>query len=112
MPPTSSTKTAPRTREQILDEMQGTEATIDRMRRFLAKTMSEIRSNHFTPYVTDAEGKRRRNPAFKDLREYESTLRAASRHQAALRAEEAALIGTTGPASEWDEFAPVQKVAQ
>jgi hypothetical protein len=68
--------------------------------------MSEIRSSRFTPYVVDDEGKRKRNPAFKDLREYESTLRAASRHLAALRAEENALIGKTGPASEYDEWAP------
>jgi hypothetical protein len=107
----ASVKTEPRERAQILAEMQAAEATIDRMRRFLDTTMSEIRSSRFTPYIVDDEGKRKRNPAFKDLREYESTLRAASRHLAALRAEEAALIGnTTGPASEWDEFVPVQKV--
>jgi hypothetical protein len=111
MPPRSAVKTTPRTREQILDEIQGAEATIERLRRLLDKTMSEIRSNHFTAYVTDDEGKRKRNPAFKDLREVESTLRAASRHLAALRAEEAALIGnTTGPASEYDEWAPKTEV--
>jgi hypothetical protein len=86
--------------------MQAAEATIERMRRFLDQTMSQIRSSRFTPYITDDEGKRKRNPAFKDLREYESTLRAASRHLAALRAEDANLIGKTGPQSEYDEWSP------
>lgn len=112
MPPRSAAKTMPRTREQILDEIQGTEATIERLRRLLDKTMSEIRSNHFTSYITDDEGKRKRNPAFKDLREVESTLRAASRHLAALRAEEVNLIGKTGPQSEYDEWVPKTEVVE
>jgi hypothetical protein len=106
----ASTKTAPRLRETILAEMQEAEATIERVRRFLATTMSEIRSSRFVPYVIDGEGKRKRNPAFKDLREYESTIRATSRHLAALRAEENALVGKSGPASEYDEWAPKTEV--
>lgn len=106
MPQKSSTKVEPRTREQILEEMKGTEATCARLRRLLDSTMSIIRSSHFTLYVVSAEGKRTRNPALKDMRELEGSLRAAQRHLAALRAEEAALIGASGAGSEYDEFAP------
>lgn len=107
MPRKSSTKVELRTREQILEEMRGTEASCSRLRRLLDKTLSAIRSTRFVLYVVGADGKKKRNPALKDLRELESSLRAASRHLAALKAEEAALLGKTGgKTSEYDEFAP------
>jgi hypothetical protein len=110
MPRKSSTKVDPRTREQILEEMQGTEASCSRLRRLLDKTLSEIRSTRFTLYVVDDDGKRKRNPALKDMRELEGSLRAAMRHLAALRAEEAALLGSAhAEESPLDEFAPQVK---
>jgi hypothetical protein len=70
--------------------------------------MSVIRSSRFQPYVIEENAKgipvRKRNPAFKELREYEATLRSASRHMAALRAEEAALLETAPEENPWSEF--------
>ena len=96
-----------RTPSVIQAELSSAEASESTIRRLLDKSLRKIRSARFEPYVTDGDGKRKRNPLLKDVREYEATLRCVSRHMAALRAEEAALIGNTGgPASEWDEFVP------
>jgi len=101
----SNSKVAVRTREQILAEMTATEATCIKLRLLLEQSLSAIRSSRFTLWIVDEDGKKKRNPALKDLRELEGTHRSAHRHLASLRAEMDALIGSgQAEKSALDEF--------
>jgi hypothetical protein len=94
-----------RTIEQIHAEMDEAEATIKRLRFFLRKAMRKIQSKRwFKPYVVNDEGKKVRNTAFKDVREYEATIRSVTRHMVALRQEEIALLKTASEESPYSEF--------
>jgi len=101
----SKAKPVTRTLEQIRAEMLAVEATVARIRKLLDSAMSVIRSSRFTLYIVDDDGKRKRNPALKDVRELEGTLRSATRHLSALRIEEARLLETAPvSASPFAEF--------
>jgi hypothetical protein len=104
------TKVVKRTPAVIHEELSSAEATERTLRKFLDKALRKIRAARFEPYVVDGDGKKKRNPLLKDVREYEATLRCVVRHMAALRAEEAALLGSQ-PAvdDEYSEFAPEVK---
>jgi hypothetical protein len=99
-------KVVKRTPAEIHDELSGADATERTLRKFLDKALRKIRAVRFEPYIVDSDGKKKRNPLLKDVREYEATLRCVVRHKA-LRAEEAALLGSQpADASEYAEFAP------
>src|ERR1700722_1872317 len=91
MPRKSNAKVVSRSLPEVQAEMTEVDATIAKLRKLLETSMSVIRNTRFQPYIVE-DGKRKRNPVLKDLREYESTLRCAQRHLAALRAEEAKIV--------------------
>ena len=104
------TKIVKRTPAMIHEELSSAEATERTLRKLLDKALRKIRAARFEAYIVDGDGKKKRNPLFKDVREYEATLRCVTRHMSALRSEEAALLGNTHEdASPLDEFCPVIK---
>jgi hypothetical protein len=106
-----------RTLDEIREDVEATKATSAKLRRLVDSAMSRIRSSKFKPYVVvknDAgELVRRRSPVFKDLREYETTLRSSEKHLARLRIEESAAAKQAAPAEEsrFAKFAPERKSA-
>jgi hypothetical protein len=101
--PTAKTKAAParRTLDAIRADMAKGEAAALKLHALINRAMTIIKARRFRP--VDAEGKT--HPIFKQLREYESTLRSVDRHRARLRAEESALLRRVAPAADtWSEF--------
>ncbi len=78
------------------------------LRLMVGRQLRILKAHRFKPHTPDGK----RHLAFKDLREFESTLRSADRHMARLRQEEAAILQRAGVAasSGWSEFAAPARV--
>jgi len=97
--------TSTRTLEAVRTDIAEAAETQAKIRLLLGRVLRTIKAARFKAEHPET-GKR--NPAFKAVRDYESTLRSVDRHLARLRAEEAAILQQAAPANDanpWSEFA-------
>ena len=110
-------KAEPRMLEQVRTDIVAAEASAQKLRRLLDASLSAIRARRFQPWIEEVNARgilvKKRNPEFKNVREYSSTLKAVREHLAALRAEENALMqACADESSPWAAFKPKPVVGQ